>query len=82
MMLQLNPMIPMVRVSDGMKGYAMLVIDYSQEHDLYFVVAMDESGEIWTLNNMNVRLQKNITLGRKIDHERKEVATESFAAIQ
>jgi len=38
-MLQLNPTIPIIRISDGMKGYAFMVIDYSQEHnmDLVFV---------------------------------------------
>ena len=41
MMLQLNPTMPIIRVSDGMKGYAFIVIDYSQEHDLLYVCAMD-----------------------------------------
>jgi len=63
MMLQLSPMIPMVRVSDGMKGYAMLVIDYSQEHDLLFTCAMD-NGEVWTLGNKDIRMNVNITLNR------------------
>jgi hypothetical protein len=63
-MLQLNPMLPIVRVSDNMKGYAFLVIDYSQEHDLMFTCAMD-NGEIWTLKNNELRMEKNITLGRK-----------------
>jgi hypothetical protein len=49
-MLQLNPMLPIIRVSDNMKGYAFLVIDYSQEHDLMFTCAMD-NGEIWKLKN-------------------------------
>lgn len=40
---------PIIRVMDGMKGYAFLVIDYSQEHDLLYVCAMD-NGEIWTLD--------------------------------
>ena len=62
-MLQLSPMIPMVRVSDGMKGYAMLVIDYSQEHDLLFTCAMD-NGEVWTLGNKDIRMNVNITLNR------------------
>ena len=61
MMLQLNPTLPIIRVSDGMKGYAFLVIDYSQEHDLLYVCAMD-NGEIWTLNNKNIRIQNNISL--------------------
>ena len=44
-MLQLNPMLPIIRISDGMLGYAFLVIDYSQEHDLLFSCAMN-NGEI------------------------------------
>lgn len=63
MILQLNPTLPIIRISDKMKGYAFLVIDYSQEHDLYFTCAMD-NGEIWTLNNKEIRVQENITLGR------------------
>ena len=63
-MLQLNPMIPIKRVSDNMEGYAFLVIDYSQEHDLLFTCAMD-NGEIWTLNNKEIRFCKNISLDRK-----------------
>ena len=54
---------PIIRVSDGMKGYAFIVIDYSQEHDLLYVCAMD-NGEIWTLNNKAIRVQNNISLGR------------------
>ena len=64
MMLQLNPTIPIVRISDDMKGYAFLVIDYSQEHDLMFTCAMN-NGEIWTLKNGDIRVEQNITLGRK-----------------
>jgi hypothetical protein len=63
-MLQLNPSIPIVRISDGLKGYAFVLIDYSQEHDLFFVCAMND-GEIWTLNNRDIRMQNNITLDRK-----------------
>ena len=55
MILQLNPMIPIIRVSDKMEGYAFLVIDYSQEHNLLFTCAMDD-GEIWTLNNKEINL--------------------------
>lgn len=62
-MLQLNPMLPIIRVSDNMKGHAFLVIDYSQEHDLLFTCAMDD-GEIWTLSNRDIRMQQNISLGR------------------
>jgi hypothetical protein len=64
MMLQLNPTLPIQRVSDGMRGYAFVLIDYSQEHDLLFTCAMD-NGEIWTLSNKDIRVQENISLGRK-----------------
>lgn len=63
MMLQLCPTIPIVRDSDGMNGYAFLVIDYSQEHDLLFTCAMDD-GEIWTLGNREIRIVNNVTLNR------------------
>jgi hypothetical protein len=63
MILQLNPMIPIVRKSDQMKGFAFIVIDYSQEHYLLFVCAMDD-GDIWTLDNKQISLQNNPSLGR------------------
>jgi hypothetical protein len=63
MILQLDPMIPIYRLSDGLKGYAFLVIDYSQEHNLLFTCAMDD-GEVWTLTNKEIRFQKNISLDR------------------
>jgi hypothetical protein len=56
-------MIPILRVSDGMEGYAFLVIDYSQEHNLLFTCVMD-NGEIWTLTNKEIRFCKNISLER------------------
>ena len=63
MILQLNPTIPIIRISDKMNGYAILIIDYSQEHHLLFVCAM-ENGEIWTLNNKEIRFCKNISMDR------------------
>jgi hypothetical protein len=63
MIVQLNPTIPIIRISDKMNGYAFLIIDYSQEHHLLFVCAMD-NGEIWTLNNKEIRIPKNISLER------------------
>ena len=63
-MLQLNPTLPIINLKTGVKGYAFIVIDYSQEHDLYFVCAMD-NGEIWTYNNKDIRVQTNLTLNRK-----------------
>ena len=62
MILQLNPMIPMSTPKGN--GYAIAMIDYSQEHNIYWVIAIDLTGEIWTYSNTEVRIQKNITIGR------------------
>lgn len=62
MLLQLNPCIPVVTPRG--KGWAMVLIDYSQEHDLLWVVTQDSTGEVWTYQNKDIRVQKNITLGR------------------
>lgn len=70
MMLQLNPPIP-VATPRG-KGYAHVLLDYSQEHDLLWVVFLDESRECWTFSNRDIRMQENVTLGRarrSPDHE-------------
>lgn len=64
--LQLNPMIPMHVIGKG-DGHAIAMIDYSQEHPIYWVVAITSTGEIWTVDNTEVRMQKNITIGRKYD---------------
>jgi hypothetical protein len=63
--LQLNPPIPMVTPKGS--GYAILVVDYSQEHHLCWVVALDEGGGIWMFENPEVRAAHNATLGRVRD---------------
>ncbi len=45
-------------------GLAWVLIDYGAEHNLMWVVTLDDSGEIWTFQNPEVRAQKNITMGR------------------
>ena len=63
MFTQLNPPLP-VHVLDRGPGWAVAVIDYGQEHDLVWVTAMDDGGEIWCVPNTKVRLRANWTLGR------------------
>ncbi len=71
MMLQLNPTIPLV-TDDGKKCTALALIDYSEEHELFFLVGMKESRELWVLSNKRLRLADNITFDRlptpPIDH--------------
>ncbi|HWK35922.1 hypothetical protein [Sphingomonas sp.] len=63
MFTQLDPPIPLHVIGKG-DGYAIAVIDYSQEHDLVWVTALDDGGEIWCAPNPIVRLRKNWTIGR------------------
>jgi hypothetical protein len=60
MILQLDPPIPLSTPKGD--GFAHLVIDYSQEHSLLWVVFIDATAECWTFKNSQVRLQPNITL--------------------
>lgn len=62
MIHQLNPSIPLMTPKG--EGLAWAIIDYSEEHDLFWVVAINETGEVWTFNNKEVRAIKNITMGR------------------
>jgi hypothetical protein len=62
MILQLNPPLPVI-TPKGL-GIAHMVIDYGPEHNLYWVVFLDTTGECWTYSNPDIRAQKNITLKR------------------
>lgn len=62
MILQLNPPLPVLTPKGP--GIAHLVIDYGVEHNLMWVVFIDATGECWTYPNMDIRAQKNVTLGR------------------
>lgn len=61
---QLDPPLP-VHVLDKGAGYAFAVIDYGQEHNLIWVTAINDTGEIWCAPNPRVRLQANWTMGRQ-----------------
>ena len=63
-MIQLNPQIPLDTPKG--KGWAFFLIDRSQEHDLEWVVFLDESGECWTFSNRDIKIQKNYTMKRVI----------------
>lgn len=63
MMLQLSPPIPLSTPKGN--GWAHFIIDYGPEHDLLWVVFIDDTGECWTVPNPEVRIQPNWTLGRR-----------------
>ena len=62
-MIQLNPPLPLQTPKGD--GWAHFLIDYSQEHDLMWVVFLNDGGECWTVSNRHVRLDPNWTLGRE-----------------
>ncbi|WP_244982514.1 hypothetical protein [Croceicoccus marinus] len=64
MFTQLNPTIPVHVLGKG-HGYAFGMIDYGQEHNLIWVTAIDDTGEIWCAPNPSVRMDKNWTMGRE-----------------
>lgn len=64
MIKQLDPPIPLLTPKG--EGLAHLVIDYGPEHNLLWVVFLDDTGECWTYQNSDIRAQQNITMGRKI----------------
>ena len=63
MFTQLNPSIPLDTPKGA--GYALAVIDYGLEHSLLWVVALNDTGEIWCVPNSEVRMQENWSAGRR-----------------
>jgi len=66
--LQLNPPIPVV-VKISKHGIyepalAHALIDYGIEHNLYWVVFLQSTGECWTMQNSSIRAQFNVSVGR------------------
>jgi len=64
MFTQLKPYIPMYVVDRKTTGQAIGVIDYSKDDDLLWVIILDDTNEIWCVNNQNVRGVKNYSFGR------------------
>jgi len=52
-------------IIDKGKGLAIGMIDYGPEHNLIWVTAIDDTGEIWCAPNPKVRMQQNWTMGRR-----------------
>ena len=65
MFTQLNPAIPLHVLGRG-DGFALGVIDYGQEHNILWVTAITDTGEIWCAPNAEVRMQSNWSMGRDV----------------
>lgn len=86
MFTQLIPTIPLHVLGKG-DGYAIGMIDYGQEHNLIWVTAINETGEIWCAPNHQVRLGQNWTMGRgespaiNRDKQAERAAADKLAAV-
>ncbi len=63
MITQLNPPIPLY-VSGKGAGVAILVTDYGFDWDFQWTIILNDTGEIWTVRNSQVRGVENETMGR------------------
>lgn len=61
---QLNPSIPLMTPKG--EAEAIAVLDYSKEDNLIWVCIQDETGEIWSWPNADVRGIKNMSIGRNL----------------
>lgn len=66
MMLRIDPPITLRVLSKDDYGVAHFVIDHGAEENLVWVCFMEKTGEIWCIDNADVRACPNATLGRNI----------------
>ena len=64
MIVQLNPPIPMM--SPKGEGMALFLTDYGCEHNHIWTIAINDTGELWSFQNPQVRMLKNITMERLV----------------
>lgn len=64
-LIQLDPHLPVTITSrNNSKATAIGWIDYGQEEHLVWITADDETGEIWCVQNPEIRLRPNWTARR------------------
>jgi hypothetical protein len=76
MIIQLNPPLPLRHISKG-NFLAHFFNDPGIENLVEFTGFLD-NGEIWTFTNLDLRAQKNITLGRDFGEETLKEKREEF----
>ena len=63
-LIQLDP--PLVLYTPKGKAICHFLIAYGFEHDLYWVCFQHETGQCWTWNNKDIRIDNNSTAGRDV----------------
>jgi hypothetical protein len=66
--LQIDP--PLFLETPRGRSVAHFLIDYGIENHLYWVTFIQETGECWTFSNPEIRIENNLTIGRKVDYEK------------
>lgn len=61
-MIRIDPPLPL-ETPKG-KGLAYFVIDYGIDHDLLWVVFLNETRECWTFKNSQIKIVENFSIGR------------------
>ncbi|WP_237451980.1 hypothetical protein [Qipengyuania oceanensis] len=67
MFTQLHTPLPVHVLGKG-AGLAFAVIDYGVEHNLLWVTALSDGGEIWCVPNPQVRMAENWSMARSRDN--------------
>lgn len=62
-LLQLDPPLPLVK-TDGHQVLALVLLDYGPEWPSYLLCADEVTRELWWLDQKELRLRDNVTLGR------------------
>lgn len=78
--LQLNPPLPLMTPKG--EGLAHIVIDCGIEHNLQWVVFINDTGECWTYQNPEIRACKNITYGRVMKNAIKERQEQGYNQLK
>jgi hypothetical protein len=60
---RIEPSIPVLTPKGPANAHFLL--DYTEDHHLFWVCAIRETGEFWTFPNHEIRAQANPTLGRE-----------------
>jgi len=61
---RIDPTIPVLTPKGPANAH--FVLDYTEDHHLFWVCAIVGTGEMWTFPNHKIRVQANPTMGRDV----------------
>lgn len=79
MITQITPSIPMFVPGKG-TGECIAIIDYGPEHHLLYLIGFDDTGELWSVPNPQVRLCRNPSMLRDWKHG-KEISADQHPPV-